>query len=76
MRPLDVENGHSLDSTTPQTTKFYRDAVEKLIGDAFDGTLLFAWLIIDARWRAQSSEMFFCFLKNSITTKLYTQSIY
>jgi hypothetical protein len=45
MRPLDVAHQYSLDYTTPQTIKFYNKGIEKLSGDAFDGTLLFTWLI-------------------------------
>lgn len=45
MRPLDVAQEHPMDYTTPQTIKFYNKGIEKLAGDAFDGTLLFTWLI-------------------------------
>ncbi len=33
------------DYTTPQTIKFYNKGIEKLSGEAFNGTLLFTWLI-------------------------------
>jgi hypothetical protein len=45
MRPLDVAQEHPMNYTTPQTIKFYNKGIEKLAGDAFDGTLLFTWLI-------------------------------
>ena len=45
MRPLEVAQEHPLDYTTPQTIKFYNKGIEKLSGDAFDGSLLFTWLI-------------------------------
>jgi hypothetical protein len=45
MRPLDVAQEHPLDYTTPQTIKFYNTGIGKLAGDAFDGSMLFTWLI-------------------------------
>jgi hypothetical protein len=45
MRPLDVAQEQPLNYTTPQTIKFYNKGIEKLYGYAFDGNLLFTWLI-------------------------------
>ncbi len=52
MRPLDVAHQYALDYTTPQTIKFYNKGIEKLSGEAFNGTLLLGkifFLRMDAR---------------------------
>jgi len=45
MRPLDVANEYALDYTSPQTIKFFKNGIEKLSCNPFDGTSLFIWLI-------------------------------
>jgi hypothetical protein len=45
MRPLDVARNMYLDYTTTQSIKFYNKGCEKLPGNAFNGKMLFTWLV-------------------------------
>jgi hypothetical protein len=45
MRPLDVAKNMYLDYTTTQSIKFYNKGCEKLPGEAFNGKMLFTWLV-------------------------------
>ncbi len=45
MRPLDVAKNIYLDYTTAQSIKFYNKGCEKLPGEAFNGKMLFTWLV-------------------------------
>jgi hypothetical protein len=45
MRPLDVAKNMYLDYTTTQSIKFYNIGCEKLPGEAFNGKMLFTWLV-------------------------------
>jgi hypothetical protein len=70
MRPLDVAHQYALDYTTPQTIKFYNKGIEKLSGEAFNGTLLFTWLI-----KVQDKALQFAWIPIlTIEGKLLTQN--
>jgi len=45
MRPFDVAKNMYLDYTTTQSIKFYNKGCEKLPGYAFNGKILFTWLM-------------------------------
>ena len=70
MRPMDVAQEYSLDYTTPQTKKFFTKGIEKLTGDAFDGTMLFTWLI-----KIQDKALLYSWIPNlTIGGKILTTS--
>jgi len=70
MRPMDVAQEYSLDYTTPQTIKFFTKGIEKLTGDAFDGTMLFTWLI-----KIQDKALLYSWIPNlTIEGKILTTS--
>jgi len=44
MRPMDVAKEWYLDYVSPQSIKFYNEAVEALPGEKFNGTMIHTWL--------------------------------